>query len=296
MNDVNKTMETEVTFSAADGFELAGTLLLPDQPQAAVLISSATGFPRDFYLPFARYGAACGAACFLYDYRGVGTSVPKSLKSFKTDFPDWGRLDMAAALDRLIAAVPGIPVIHIANSAGGHLVGFMPNHDKIARHVFIGVGFGTWWSHRFPKQQFLDLFFWWIYGPMKLAMKGYIPAGGLWGGSTLPAGAFRTWRRWSHKGEYFRSELANRLQPHYFNDIKARVISFVFTDDPMTKLKCARQFLEFMPCAKHEIRLRRPEELGVKTLGHQDLFRRKNEAAWPEIWSAVKDEWKKGAI
>ena len=186
MNDVNKTMETEVTFSAADGFELAGTLLLPDQPQAAVLISSATGFPRDFYLPFARYGAARGTACFLYDYRGVGTSVPKSLKSFKTDFPDWGRLDMAAALDRLIAAAPGVPVIHIANSAGGHLVGFMPNHDKITRHVFIGVGFGTWWTHRFPKQQFLDLFFWWIYGPMKLAMKGYIPAGGLWGGSTLP--------------------------------------------------------------------------------------------------------------
>jgi predicted alpha/beta hydrolase len=48
----------------------------------------------------------------------------------------------------------------------------------------------------------------------------------------------------------------------------APVISFVFTDDPMTKLKCARQFLEFTPHAKHEIRLRRPEELGVKTLGH----------------------------
>ena len=288
MRDANKVIETEVTFAARDGFRLAGRLVLPDQPEAAMLISSATGFPKDFYLPFAHYSAAHGAACFVYDYRGVGASAPKDLKSFKMDFPDWGRLDMAAALDQLIAAVPGVPVTHIANSAGGHLVGFMPNHDKIARHVFIGVGLGTWWRHRFPKQQFLDLFFWWIYGPLKLAMKGYIPAGGLWGGSTLPAGAFRTWRRWSHKGDYFRGELANRLKPHCFDDIKAPIVSYVFTDDPMTDTKSSRQFLEFMPHAKSEIRFRRPLELGgVRTLGHQNLFRRYNEAAWPEIRAAA---------
>jgi len=72
-------------------------------------------------------------------------------------------------------------------------------------------------------------------------------------------------------------------------NITTPVISFVFMDDPMTKLKCVRQFLEFMPRAKHEIRLRRPEELGVKKLGHQDLFRRKNEAAWQGIWSGVRN-------
>jgi predicted alpha/beta hydrolase len=286
-DDENEIEETEVRFPTSDGFMLAGRLLCPRHPVSAVLISSATGFPKDFYLPFVRFGAAKGSACLLYDYRGVGASAPEDLKSFKMDFPDWGRLDMAAALDCLSAAAPGAPVAHIANSAGGHLIGFAPNYDKIARHVFIGVGFGTWWRHRFPKQQLLDLFFWWIYGPLKLAAKGYIPAGGLWGGSTLPAGAFRTWRRWSHKGNYFYGELADRLRPNYFKDIRTPIISYVFTDDPMNDVKTARDFLEFMPAAKSEIRLRRPSELGVKSLGHQNLYRRTNEAAWPEIWTAA---------
>ncbi len=287
MNDPNKITENEVTFAAKDGFSLTGRLLMPDHPESAVLISSATGFPKEFYLPFARYGAARKAACLIYDYRGVGASAPGNLKSFRMDFPDWGRLDMAAALNRLMNAAPGVPVSHVANSAGGHLVGFMPNHDKIARHVFIGVGFGTWWKHRFPGQQLLDLFFWWIYGPLKLALKGYIPAGGLWGGSTLPAGAFRTWRRWSHKGNYFYGELAGRLAPNYFNDITAPIISYVFTDDPMNDVKTARDFLQFMPNARGEVCLRKPAELGVRALGHQNLYRKNNEAAWAEIWRAA---------
>ncbi|MRR14896.1 MAG: alpha/beta hydrolase [Deltaproteobacteria bacterium] len=286
-SDEQKVSENDVRFAAADGFELAGTLVLADRPRAAVLISAATGFPREFYLPFARLGALRGASCLVYDYRGVGASAPADLGSFPMDYPDWGRLDMAAALERLIAAAPGVPVVHIANSAGGHLAGFMPNGDKIARHIFIGVGLGTWWTHRFPAQQLLDLFFWWIYGPAQLMMKGYIPAGGLWGGSTLPAGAFYTWRRWCHKGDYFRSELAESLKPHRFDEMTAPIISYVFSDDPLTTAESAQTFLQFMPRAEKEIRLRRPADLGVKALGHQNLYRRKNEAAWTEIWAAA---------
>jgi predicted alpha/beta hydrolase len=287
MSDEKKIAENEVTFPAADGFPLSGRLLLPDQPRVAVLVSPATGSPKDFYLHFARYGAERGAACFLFDYRGVAASAPKDLRSFKMDCPDWGRLDMAAALDYLTEAAPRVPVVHMASSVGGHLVGFMPNHDKFARHVFVSVGFGTWWKHRFPKQQLLDLFFWWIYGPYHLALKGYIPSGGLWGGSTLPAGAFRTWRRWSHKGDYFRGELGDRLGPHYFDEVKAPIVSYVFTDDPITTPESARAFLEFLPNATKDLRVRRPSDLGVKALGHQNVFRRSNAAAWPEIWGAA---------
>jgi predicted alpha/beta hydrolase len=217
----------------------------------------------------------------------VGASAPEDLRSMKMDCPDWGRLDMAAALNRLMEAAPGIPVIHIANSIGGHLIGFLPNFEKISRHIFIGVGLGTWWTHRFPGQQLLELFFWWIYGPYCLARKGYIPAGGLWGASTLPADAFRTWRRWCHKGDYFGRELGSRLQPNFFSDIRSPIISYVFTDDRLTTARTAHKFLEFLPRAKNEIRLKKPAELGVRELGHQNLYRHKNEAAWPEIWNAA---------
>jgi predicted alpha/beta hydrolase len=282
-----KPAETEVVLARQTDFQLSGRLLLPHQPKAAVLISSGTGLPKEFYLHFARFGVERGVACLVFDYRGVAASAPKDLRSFEMDYTDWGRLDMPAALERLAEAAPRVPIVHVAHSVGGHLAGFMPNHHKIARHVFVSVGLGTWWKHRFPMQQLLDLFFWWIYGPFHLARTGYIPAGGLWGGSTLPAAAFRTWRRWAHKRDYFRRELDDRLKPHYFDEITAPIVSYVFADDPLTTRESAREFLLFLPNAKSDLRLRRPSDLGVKALGHQNVFRRRNAAAWPEIWGAA---------
>jgi predicted alpha/beta hydrolase len=279
--------ERELTFPAADGYALSGRLLLPERPRAAVLLSAATGSPKEFYLHFAAFGVERGAACLVYDYRGVGASAPKDLRAFRMEYPDWGRLDMAAALDCLIEAAPRLPVVHVAHSVGGHLVGFLPNHRKVARHVFIGVGLGTWWKHRFPKQQLLDLFFWWVYGPWHLARHGYIPAGGLWGGSTLPASMFRTWRRWSHRDDYFRRELADRLEPHWFEEVAAPITSYVFTDDSLTTPASAREFLQYLPRATKDVRVRRPVDLGVTSLGHHGFFRRRNVAAWREVWDAA---------
>jgi hypothetical protein len=55
----------------------------------------------------------------------------------------------------------------------------------------------------------------------------------------------------------------------------------------LTSPETARDFLEFMPKAKKDVRVRRPSDLGVKALRHQDVFRRSNSAAWPELWKAV---------
>src|SRR4051794_11426134 len=118
--------ETEIFFSAKDGFPLSGRLVVPDRPRIGVLLSPGVGFSKEFYLRFARFGAQHGAACLLFDYRGVGSSAPKELKSFKMDFSDWGRLDMPAALDRLNTEFPTIPLVHVGHSIGGNFLGFMP--------------------------------------------------------------------------------------------------------------------------------------------------------------------------
>jgi predicted alpha/beta hydrolase len=280
--------ETKVTIAASDGYSLAGILLLPQSPKVLCLVSSATGLAKELYLNFARFAAERGVACLLFDFRGTGGSAPKDFRSFKMDYTDWGRLDMVAALDFLIdQAGSDIPVVHLGNSVGGHMVGFMSNHDKVTRHVFVSVGFGTWWTHRFPKQQFMDLFFWWIYGPAKITFNGHLPAGGMWGGTTLPAAAFKTWRRWSHKGDYFRRELDKRLQPHWFDEVSSPILTLVFTDDALTTPATARRFQEFMPKAPREVRVLAPSELGVKRLEHQNIYRSGNAAAWPTLLEAI---------
>ena len=93
---------------AADGYPLSMRLVAAAEPRIAVLVSSGTGFPKGFYERFARYLADRGAAVLTYDFRGIAGSRPEELKGSTIDYPDWGRLDMPAALDALIEAAPGL--------------------------------------------------------------------------------------------------------------------------------------------------------------------------------------------
>ena len=84
---------------AADGYPLSMRLIAHPEPTLAVLVSSGTGFPKGFYERFARHLAGRGAAVLTYDYRGIAGSRPDDLAALGMDYPDWGRLDMPAALD-----------------------------------------------------------------------------------------------------------------------------------------------------------------------------------------------------
>lgn len=210
----------DFTALAADGYPLSMRLISAAEPRVAVLVSSGTGFPKGFYERFARHLAGQGAAVLTYDFRGVAGSRPDDLKAMTMDYPDWGRLDMPAALDALIEAAPGRRVVHVGHSVGGHFLGFMPNQDRIERHAFVSVGTG-WWGGHHRTYNPLELFFWLGFGPFSLMRHGYIKGGGLWGGTDLPRGVFTTWRRWCLKREYFSRELETTLRPHNYEAVTA---------------------------------------------------------------------------
>ena len=68
----NDVCRREVTFVAADGFALGGTLFEGAGGGPLVLISSATGVPRGYYAAFASALCNAGArAALTYDYRGL---------------------------------------------------------------------------------------------------------------------------------------------------------------------------------------------------------------------------------
>ena len=140
----------DFTVPAADGYPLSMRLISAERPTVAVLVSSGTGFPKGFYGRFARHLAGRGAAVLTYDFRGIAGSRPEDLATMEMDYPDWGRLDMPAALGALIEAAPGLPVVHVGHSVGGHFLGFMPNQHRIARHAFVSVGSG-WWGGRYGR-------------------------------------------------------------------------------------------------------------------------------------------------
>lgn len=271
-----------LTIPADDGCPLSGLVLRPPAPDHAVLVSSGTGFPKEFYRRFGRWLAARGAVVLLYDYRGIGGSAPSSLRGFEMRYADWGRLDMPAALDALAAAAPGLPIGHVGHSVGGHFVGFMRNHALIQRHAFVSVGTGTWWKHHRTYNP-LELWFWWGLGPLSLARHGYLARGGGWSGAALPRGVFVDWRRWCHRHDYFAAELATTLRPHAFADVRAPIRSWIFPDDPIANRTTGPELLACYPAAPSEIVLRRPEDVGVRRIGHEGAFRGGLEPLWTEL-------------
>lgn len=268
---------------AADGYPLSMRLISAEHPTIAVLMSSGTGFPKGFYERFARHLAGKGAVVLTYDFRGIAGSRPEDLAAMRMDYPDWGRLDMPAALDALIEATPGVPVVHVGHSVGGHFLGFMPNQDRIARHAFVSVGIGYWGQHHRSYNP-LELLFWFGFGPWSLRRHGYVKGGGLWAGTDLPRGVFETWKRWCLKPAYFRDELAERLRPHHFEAVTAPIRSWIFTDDPIANPKTGPELLAVYPNAPSEIIVRTPADHGVRRIGHEGAFRRGMEGLWDEMF------------
>ncbi len=267
----------------ADGWPLEATLFRPATPRMGVLVSAGTGFPRGFYARFARWMAERGAVVLTYDYRGVGGSRPEDLAAMTMDYPDWGRLDMPAALKALKTAAPGLPLFHVGHSVGGHFVGFMPNHGDIARHAFVSVGTGWWGGHHRTYNPF-ELVFWLVLGPRHLKRHGYVRSGRFWRGTDLPRGVFETWKRWCLKPAYFLDELTQgRLEPQRFADVKAPIRSWIFPDDPIATPRTAAALLKAYPNAPSEIVVRRRTDLGVRRIGHEGAFRRGVEPLWEEI-------------
>ncbi len=273
-----------LTFEAVDGYNLSGCLYRPERPDFAVLMSGGTGFPKEFYRHVAAYLATHGALVMLFDYRGIGGSAPRRLVGSTIKYTDWGKMDMPAALDALALESGDLPIYHLAHSVGGHFAGFMHNHSLIEKHAFVCVGSGYWRKHPLSFNLF-ELYFWWVHGPITLALKGYIPHGFGWKGTPLPKGVFSAWKRWCHHPSYFEKELETTLRPHFFEQITAPIKSWIYSDDLIANQDTAPDILRSYVKAPSEIELQVPKALGVKSIGHQGAFRRGNEALWDQ-WVA----------
>ncbi len=136
-----------VNIVCADGVALQGHFLpasTPGGPQhLPVLICPATGVPQRFYLRFAQWLAAQGHDLLVFDYRGIGQSRRGPLRDCRASLKEWGQQDQVAALDWLLQRTGQPQALLIGHSAGGQMMGLMPNHHRIARVV--GVATSTGW-------------------------------------------------------------------------------------------------------------------------------------------------------
>ena len=274
-----------VAFSARDGRRLGGSLLAAAAPRGALVVNPATGFVREFYLKFARYGASRGYHTLVYDYRGMGASATAPLREERARMSDWGRLDMPAALDWLGVRFPGLPLFTLGHSVGGQLIGAMENESRARAHVMIASSTGYWRRQRAPFR-YLAFIFWRVYGPWQLRRRGYVPRGFIWRGESLPRGVFLQWRKWCLDPAGIGPGLDAAFADSHFAEVQGPLLNWGFSDDPIATPEAVEALLSAYRGARIERRWTHPGDVGAHALGHHGFF---SERHRDSLWRGALD-------
>lgn len=269
----------EVPLIAADGYRLSALRYPATMPaRGRLVVAGATGVPQGFYRRFARYAAAHGFDTMTLDYRGIGRSKPATLKGFEMSYLDWARLDLAAAVEAM--ADDTQPLYLVGHSYGGHAIGLLPNHDRIAKCYVFGTGAG--WHGWMPTLESLRVRLMWnLVLPVLTRWKGYSPWKMLGLGEDLPLGVYRDWRHWCTFPHYFFDDPAMRSVAAAYASVRTPIIAANALDDLWALPRSRDAFMRGYVNAPVRTRDIDPRE-GVGKIGHMGYFRQEAQPLWDE--------------
>ncbi|MCX7962756.1 MAG: alpha/beta hydrolase [Burkholderiales bacterium] len=285
--------EQPVRLTAADGCALGACLYRPraEAPaQRVAVVHGGAGIPARYYRRFARFLAREGIAVLLYDYRGIGASRPPTLRGFCAQVEDWAEYDCSAAIAWLRARYPSAELIGIAHSVGALLFGGADNAGEQARLVLVGAHTGYYGDYR-PLYRLPMALLWHGVMPVLTRFVGYFPARRLGLGDDIPAGVALQWasrRRAEVRSAAGAGERTERLLARCASLARPALV-LRFSDDAFATAAGTRRLLGYYPRLSPEHVEWRPEELGVRRIGHFGFFgRRVGALAWPRLRDWVR--------
>lgn len=292
MNSLNSQVAVQsqpVIFTCKDGQVLRGHFfdasgVASDLP---VLLSPATGIKQFFYLRFANRLAAQGHQVLVFDYRGIGLSLEGPLALCRASLADWGQLDQVAALEWLLHHTGAEKAVILGHSAGGQMLGLLPNHDRVARLVGVAASSG-WFSAMRTQFALKARFALQCVVPLGIRLKGYGPTALLGLGENLPADVARQWGQWCSAGGYATNAVRGKRDEDFHPVVRTPITVLHAEDDEIANPATVADFLRTFPSAPANIHLLRPGDHGLKTIGHMEWFRPSHQVLWPLMEQAVR--------
>lgn len=276
-----RTLETapeQLTISASDGYRLTA-FKYPARAalKGHLLIAGATGVPQRFYRRFAEHASARGFTTLTLDYRGIGMSRHASLKGFRADQLDWATLDLAAAVDAM--ASDTVPLFMVGHSFGGHALGLLPNHARVAHLYTFATGAG-WHGWMRPAEHLRVIFMWWLVAPAIAWWKGYLAWSLLGMGEDLPLGVYRQWRRWCHFPHYFFDDPEMTHVVERYAQVRTPIVAANALDDAWAPPRSRDAFMAGYCNANWQAVDIDPKAVGLDAIGHMGYFRSGSEPLW----------------
>lgn len=274
----------------ADGALLAGRRYrVPvGTPRGAILLAGATGITQGFYTAFAQWTARRGYEVLTFDFRGIGESLGAAhVRDSLARKQDWGERDLPAALDWLLAATGAGQVDLIGHSAGGQLMGLMPNHRRLRRVVAVSSLTGYVPNIHMPDR-WLARFLLGAYIPATCRVLGYAPSRLVGFGEDLPRGVARQWAKWCLSPGYVENDFGRSIARHYYAEFAAPIHFLHATDDPIATAANVADLRRLLPRAPQTDVPLDPSAFGLEKIGHIDLFRRRCEVVWPSLLGPIE--------
>ena len=281
-----------VTLTCADGQRLQGHFFAARGEAAAapVLISPATGVRQQFYWRFADWlaGHGHGHPTLVFDDRGIGLSLEGRLADSRARLVDWGCQDQVAALQWLLGHSGAPRVVLVGHSAGGQMMGLLPNHACIERVVGVAASTGWFGAMRlgFALKARLGLR---LLVPIGTLFRGYAPTAWLGLGENLPAQVARQWGQWCAAGGYA-TNAVRAGAADFHADVRSPIVVLHAEDDDIANPATVRDLLRTLPAAPRATLHVRPSDHGLRGIGHLDWFRQSHQALWPLMRRAVRGE------
>ncbi|QIM53719.1 serine aminopeptidase domain-containing protein [Hydrogenophaga crocea] len=269
-----------LTLHAADGYPLAALRYRsPTPPRAHLVVGGATAVPQGFYKRFAQHVAAQGVDVLTLDYRGIGRSAPKTLKGFRMNYLDWGRLDLAAGVAAMRA--PGVPLWLVGHSYGGHALGLLPHPEQVdAAYTFAtGAGWHGWMP---PLERLRVQFMWNVLGPVMTRVAGYLPWSRLGMGEDLPIDVYRQWRHWCRFPRYFFDDPQMREVTSRFDAVRFPIVAVNAIDDAWAPPASRDAFMAGYRNAPVRAVTLDSRRSGLGPIGHMGYFRPRAQPLWNE--------------
>lgn len=279
-----------ITIPAKDGYELSAIYMKPETFSAGtIVISSATGIRKEFYINFSRFLEMQGYTVLLFDYRGIGGSAPEKLKALKCQMHEWGTKDMNAVVDFLVQKEGKTNITWIGHSVGAQLIGFLENKQHIRKVISVNSALGYWGYFPAP-QRWLIWGLWYFVGPMMVKIFGYGAMTKIGWGENLPPRMLMEWRKWCLSKTYFKNTIQEKLNVDRFYDFRIPITAVYTSDDFIANDKTVPLMLDFFPNSPKEVYKLPVHKLTNEKVGHAGLFRKKFKySLWPPLLSLIKN-------
>ena len=268
-----------------DGYELAARFY-PAQgntkQEMPVLICPATGIIKQFYHHFAGWLADQGFDVMVFDFRGIGESLHGPLKNSRASIVQWGQLDIPAAVDALLIKTNTQQVYLLGHSAGGQLIGIMPNHSKVAKVIAVSGSTGHVKGLSGRTKILAPIMFKGIFPLARLTL-GYGPTNAIGMGENLPKDVAREWAQFCSKPGYVINAIGKTVKEDFHTSIKIPVTVLWSSDDEIATHSNVKDLLRLYPNAKTNMIELKPSAFGHKNIGHMLMFKKSHQNIWPVI-------------